>query len=219
MALPFFQDSPGVTLSGSAVIKVDYLKLNFITIADMPVPECDHSSFRAEVFSIFLTLSCIYQPIIYSYCQTVVTHLQTLLECHQGYPPYSIGSGIFGVEFGSRFVADHPIPLRFIRQKHIVNLTHCWVKLKNGRPFVIIMSIRLLKKQFDPGNPFLNWCPRLVPWIITTAFSSISCKKFWLSKVSMWLPISPNPNLWLYQFLTACPKHSSSSRQDRKSVV
>ena len=88
----FFQDSPGVTLSGSAVIKVDYLKRNFITIADMPVPECDHSSFRAEVFSIFLTLSCIYQPIIYSYCQTVVTHLQTLLECHQGYPPYSIGS-------------------------------------------------------------------------------------------------------------------------------
>ena len=61
------------------------------------------------------------------------------------------------------------------------------------------MSIRLLKKLFDPGNPFLNWCPRLVPWIIKTTFSSISCIKFGLSKVSMWLPISPSPNLWLYQ--------------------
>jgi len=84
----FFQDQPGLTLSGSAVVRVQYLQEHFDTIAQMPVPGCDHSSFRAEVFSIFLTLNHVYQPCIFSDCQSVVNHLQSLITCyHENLPP------------------------------------------------------------------------------------------------------------------------------------
>ncbi len=87
----FFQDQPGITLSASACVRVDYLQENFTTIASMPVPGCDHSSFRAEVFSIILTLNHIYQPLIYSDCQSVVNHLSTLIDSyHHGMPPMAL---------------------------------------------------------------------------------------------------------------------------------
>ena len=84
----FFQDQPGLTLCASAVVQVDFLQSNFTIVASMPVPGCDHSSFRAEVFSIFLTLNHIFHPIIYSDCQSVVNHFLVLLDCfHQGISP------------------------------------------------------------------------------------------------------------------------------------
>ena len=106
-----------------------------------------------------------------------------------------------------------PNHLRHSRNtKRLMDSTYTYIYINIihwGMPKPCKQWVNDLYSKFNcKGNPtnlqyphcnFLNWCPRLVPWILKTASSSISCIKFWLSKVSMWLPISPNPNMWLYQ--------------------
>lgn len=78
----FWQDQPSCTIAGAAAIIVNEDGSLCRVVAAEPLPGLDHNSYRAEAFGILLTLQHIYNPTIYSDCQSAVDHLHELIICH-----------------------------------------------------------------------------------------------------------------------------------------
>ena len=79
----FWQDQPACTIAGAASIRVNNDGSLYEIVATEPLPGFDHNSYRAEAFGILLTLQRIYDPTIYSDCQSAVDHLDELLVSHR----------------------------------------------------------------------------------------------------------------------------------------